>query len=99
MAFCLDISVVWMGVKRVGSPSALPSTTSTAIQLTKNFEFIQQASVTDKHFKAALVALKIRARRQYNCRHTYATMCLMAGMKLLSELNKAPLVTSSSVCS
>jgi integrase len=49
---------------------------------TKNFEFIQQASVTDKHFKAALVALKIRARRQYNCRHTYATMCLMAGMNL-----------------
>jgi integrase len=49
---------------------------------TKNFEFIQQASVTDKHFKAALIALKIRARRQYNCRHTYATMCLMAGMNL-----------------
>jgi integrase len=49
---------------------------------TKNFEFIQQASVTDKHFKAALVALKIRGRRQYNCRHTYATMCLMAGMNL-----------------
>ncbi|MNF51507.1 putative prophage phiRv2 integrase [compost metagenome] len=47
---------------------------------TKNFEFIQQASVTDKHFQAALTALKIRARRQYNCRHTYATMCLMAGM-------------------
>lgn len=49
---------------------------------TKTFEFIQQASVTDKHFKAALVALKIRSRRQYNCRHTYATMCLMAGMNL-----------------
>ncbi|APC18125.1 site-specific integrase [Pseudomonas frederiksbergensis] len=49
---------------------------------TKNFEFIQQASVTDKHFKAALTDLKIRARRQYNCRHTYATMCLMAGMNL-----------------
>lgn len=47
---------------------------------TKNFEFIQQASVTDKHFQAALDELNIRARRQYNCRHTYATMCLMAGM-------------------
>jgi len=47
---------------------------------TKNFEFIQQSSVTDKHFQAALSELKIRARRQYNCRHTYATMCLMAGM-------------------
>jgi integrase len=49
---------------------------------TKNFELIQQASVTDKHFQAALVELKIRGRRQYNCRHTYATMCLMAGMNL-----------------
>jgi len=47
---------------------------------TKSFEFIQQASVTDKHFQAALSDLNIRARRQYNCRHTYATMCLMAGM-------------------
>lgn len=47
---------------------------------TKNFEFIQQASVTDKHFKVALEELGIRARPQYNCRHTYATMCLMAGM-------------------
>ncbi|WP_371922257.1 hypothetical protein [Pseudomonas sp. DG56-2] len=47
---------------------------------TKNFEFVQQASVTDKHFQAALGELNIRARRQYNCRHTYATMCLMAGM-------------------
>lgn len=49
---------------------------------TRNFEYIQQASVTDKHFQAALVELKIRSRRQYNCRHTYATMCLMAGMNL-----------------
>lgn len=46
----------------------------------RNFEFIQQASVTDKHFQQALVDLKVRSRRQYNCRHTYATMCLMAGM-------------------
>jgi len=38
--------------------------------------------MTDTHFKAALVTLKIRARRQYNCRHTYATMCPMAGMNL-----------------
>ncbi|MNJ24871.1 hypothetical protein D3C77_193000 [compost metagenome] len=47
---------------------------------TKNFESLQQASVTDKHFQAALDELNIRARWQYNCRHTYATMCLMAGM-------------------
>lgn len=47
---------------------------------TKNSEFIQQASVTDKHFKIALGELGIRNRPQYNCRHTYATMCLMAGL-------------------
>lgn len=46
----------------------------------RNFEYIQQASVTDKHFQEALSKLNIRVRRQYNCRHTYATMCLMAGM-------------------
>ena len=58
--------------KRAESPYVFPPT--------KNFEFIQQSSVTDKHFQAALTELGIRARRQYNCRHTYATMCLMAGM-------------------
>jgi len=43
-------------------------------------DFIQESSVTDKHFKQALRALGIRDRPQYNARHTYATMCLMAGM-------------------
>ncbi|WP_224795714.1 hypothetical protein [Pseudomonas fluorescens] len=47
---------------------------------TKNFEYILQACVTDKHVQAALSELKVRARRPYTCRHTYATMCLMAGM-------------------
>lgn len=46
----------------------------------RNYAYIQQASVTDKHFQEALAKLKIKVRRQYNCRHTYATMCLMAGM-------------------
>ncbi len=32
------------------------------------------------HFMSALKALEIKPRSQYNCRHTYATMCLMAGM-------------------
>lgn len=43
-------------------------------------EFIQDTTVTAKHFDAAVDALAIRPRPQYNCRHTYATMCLMAGM-------------------
>ena len=42
--------------------------------------WIKEPSVTIKHFHAALDALSIRRRRQYDTRHTYATMCLMAGM-------------------
>lgn len=43
-------------------------------------EFICRPSQTGAQFSKALEALKLRARPQYNCRHTYATMCLMAGM-------------------
>ena len=43
-------------------------------------EFIGRPSQTGEQFSKALTALKIRARPQYNCRHTYATMCLMAGL-------------------
>ncbi|WP_349573063.1 tyrosine-type recombinase/integrase [Azotobacter salinestris] len=43
-------------------------------------EFITQSSTTDRYFKTALRKLGIRDRPQYNARHTYATMCLMAGM-------------------
>lgn len=32
------------------------------------------------HFNQAVEALGIPRRPQYNCRHTYATMCLMSGM-------------------
>lgn len=43
-------------------------------------EFICRPSQTSHQFAKALTALKLRPRPQYNCRHTYATMCLMAGM-------------------
>jgi len=43
-------------------------------------EFIQDTTVTAKHFDAAVDELAIRRRPQYNSRHTYATMCLMASM-------------------
>ncbi|MCY1294574.1 putative defective protein IntQ [compost metagenome] len=36
----------------------------------------------------ALVALGIRRRRQYDTRHTYATMCLMAGMNVAFIANQ-----------
>lgn len=42
--------------------------------------FIKGPTTTSGHFAKALEALKIKARNQYNCRHTYATMCLMSGM-------------------
>ena len=43
-------------------------------------EFICRPSQTGDQFSKALKALELRHRPQYNCRHTYATMCLMAGM-------------------
>ncbi|MGE7989535.1 integrase [Pseudomonas sp. NPDC089554] len=42
--------------------------------------WINEPSVTIRHFKSALKALSIRERRQYDTRHTYANMCLMAEM-------------------
>ncbi|WP_331711508.1 integrase [Pseudomonas sp. StFLB209] len=42
--------------------------------------WIQEPSVTIRHLKPVLQALGIRERRQYDTRHTYATMCLMSGM-------------------
>lgn len=46
----------------------------------KSCEFIKDTSMVDRHFKTALKLAGVRDRPQYNCRHTYATMCLMAGM-------------------
>ncbi|HBO9199652.1 site-specific integrase [Pseudomonas aeruginosa] len=42
--------------------------------------YIKSDSTTRDYLLKALVKLKIRRRRQYDTRHTYATMCLMAGM-------------------
>lgn len=42
--------------------------------------YIKGPTTPAGHFAKALKALKIKARNQYNCRHTYATMCLMSGM-------------------
>lgn len=43
-------------------------------------EYIRAENTPKTYFRQALSALEIRARRQYDTRHTYATMCLMAGM-------------------
>ncbi|MDT4836919.1 putative defective protein IntQ [compost metagenome] len=43
-------------------------------------DWIRSDSTTRDYFVPALRALGIRVRRQYDTRHTYATVCLMAGM-------------------
>lgn len=58
--------------KRQSSPYVFPPSGSS--------EYILGATTPGGHFAKALEALKIKPRSQYNCRHTYATMCLMAGM-------------------
>lgn len=45
-------------------------------------KFIKSDATAKKHFLPSLERLGIRRRRQYDCRHTYATMCLMANMKV-----------------
>lgn len=46
----------------------------------KNAEHVKQTSDIHHQWRPTLKALGIRYRRPYNCRHTYATMCLMSGM-------------------
>ncbi|WP_328322879.1 integrase [Pseudomonas fulva] len=61
------------------SKSAYPTSPS-VFQPSKGGLWINEPSVTIRQFKSALKALNIRERRQYDTRHTYATMCLMSGM-------------------
>lgn len=49
-------------------------------QMDEKSDWIRSDSTTRKYFNMALRGLGIRVRRQYDTRHTYATMCLMAGM-------------------
>lgn len=44
------------------------------------YDWLRSDSTTKGYFNLALRSLGIRVRRQYDTRHTYATMCLMAGM-------------------
>lgn len=58
--------------KRQASPYVFPPSGGS--------EYILSLTTPSGYFARALEALKIKPRSQYNCRHTYATMCLMAGM-------------------
>lgn len=46
----------------------------------KMSEYIRQTSDLHHQWRPALAKLGIRYRPPYNCRHTYATMCLMSNM-------------------
>ncbi|WP_244152916.1 site-specific integrase [Pseudomonas peli] len=46
----------------------------------KGQEYIKQTSNVHHQWRPTLKALGIRYRPPYNCRHTYATICLMSGM-------------------
>lgn len=66
-------------IRRMASKSAHPESPF-IFQPSKGGLWINEPSVTIRHFKTALKALDIRERRQYDTRHAYATMCLRAGM-------------------
>lgn len=46
----------------------------------KNAEYVRQTSDLHKQWVPVLKELGIRRRPPYNCRHTYATICLMSGL-------------------
>ena len=46
----------------------------------KNNEHVKQTSDLHHQWRPVLKALGVRYRPPYNCRHTYATICLMSGM-------------------
>ncbi len=46
----------------------------------KNNEYVKQTSDLHHQWRPTLAALGIRYRPPYNCRHTYATICLMSGL-------------------
>lgn len=43
-------------------------------------QFMKGPDTPGVHFNEAIAGRQVRPRPQYNCRHTYATMCLMSGM-------------------
>lgn len=46
----------------------------------KNAEYVKQTSDLHHQWRPILKELGIRYRPPYNCRHTYATICLMSGL-------------------
>lgn len=46
----------------------------------KNAEYVKHTFDLHEQRVPTLTALNIRRRPPYNCRHTYATICIMSGM-------------------
>jgi len=61
-------------VKRSQASTSEHSASPFVFQPSKGGLWINEPSVTIRHFKSALKALNIRDRRQYDTRHTYATL-------------------------
>lgn len=58
----------------------LVKTTPQVFPPLKNSESIKQTSDLHNQWGPALQALAMPYRPPYNCRHTYATICIMSGM-------------------
>ena len=86
-----------MGTLRCMASKSLHPVSPFVFQPSKVGLWINEPSVTICHFKSALNALNIRERRQYDTRHTYATLCLMPGMNPAFIANQ--LATASRCCS
>ncbi|PXX51546.1 integrase [Pseudomonas sp. LAMO17WK12:I10] len=66
--------------QRAGDRGRVKKSSPFVFQPSGGSDFMRGPSTPGGHFDKPLKALKIKLRSQYNCRHTYATMCLMAGM-------------------
>lgn len=62
---------------KVGSVTTFPY----CFPPSKGSEYVRQTSDLHHQWRPVLMELGIRYRPPYNCRHTYATVCLMAGMR------------------
>lgn len=66
--------------KRRAQGKGRVTTTRYIFPPSNNSEYVKQTSDLHKQRPPVLKSLAIRYRPPYNCRHTYATICLMSGL-------------------
>lgn len=76
-----DVLLADEALEALKEAKALTMMRSEFVFVGKNTKHLQGTEATRKIFKRALLRLGIRDRRQYDFRHTYATICLTVGMK------------------